>query len=171
MTPDEFIKKIYPEAKHTDINPVFVTAQAALESAWGAAAIGGTNLFGITKGSNWNGKTQLVLTTEYFKTNQVKFALPEKAVRITPITATKYKYKVYRLFRVYPTISDCLIDHTRILQKPGYADAWPCRHDGYRFVKAISNSVGAKYATDPNYVKSMNSIMLRVERTVQKLGI
>ena len=52
MTVKDFVKWIYPQArKMGEINPVFVTAQAALESGWGKSAIG-NNLFGITKGSS-----------------------------------------------------------------------------------------------------------------------
>ena len=41
MTVKDFVKWIYPQArKMGEINPVFVTAQAALESGWGKSAIG-----------------------------------------------------------------------------------------------------------------------------------
>ena len=64
MTVKDFVKWIYPQArKMGEINPVFVTAQAALESGWGKSAIG-NNLFGITKGSSWKGAVRLVTTTE-----------------------------------------------------------------------------------------------------------
>ena len=40
MTVNEFVKWIYPQAKLAgDIDPIFTTAQAALESGWGKAAI------------------------------------------------------------------------------------------------------------------------------------
>lgn len=40
MTVKDFVKWIYPQArKMGEINPVFVTAQAALESGWGKSAI------------------------------------------------------------------------------------------------------------------------------------
>ena len=38
MTVKEFVKWIYPAAKCGEISPVFVTAQAALESGWGKSA-------------------------------------------------------------------------------------------------------------------------------------
>ena len=48
MTPKEFVAWIYPAAERIgEISPLFVTAQAALESGWGKSAIG-NNLFGIT---------------------------------------------------------------------------------------------------------------------------
>ena len=50
-----FARNIYAAAlQATDIAPEFVTAQAILESGWGKSRVGRFNLFGITKGSNWN---------------------------------------------------------------------------------------------------------------------
>lgn len=67
----EFARNIYVAAqKATDIAPEFVTAQAILESGWGKARVGKYNLFGITKGSRWTGKTVLIKTHEYFNTPQ-----------------------------------------------------------------------------------------------------
>ena len=54
MTNKEFALWVYNAAKNvSDIDPLFVAAQAALESGWGKSGIG-NNLFGITKGSSWN---------------------------------------------------------------------------------------------------------------------
>ena len=92
MKIDDFVKWIYPHAKKTDINPIFVTAQAALESGWGKSAIG-NNIFGITKGS-WKGAVQLVTTREYFTNPNVKFKAPEKILSVELISNGKYLYKV-----------------------------------------------------------------------------
>lgn len=79
MKVNDFVKWIYPLAKAmNEIDPVFVTAQAALESGWGKSAIG-NNLFGITKGSSWSGAVQLVNTTEYFSRPDVTFRAPEES--------------------------------------------------------------------------------------------
>ena len=56
MTVNDFVAWVYPEACKGEISPVFVTAQAALESGWGKSGIG-NNLFGITKGSSWTGRS------------------------------------------------------------------------------------------------------------------
>lgn len=77
MTVKEFVKWIYPAAKRGEINPIFVTAQAALESGWGKSKIGNYNLFGITKGTTWRDPVILVSTFEYFSTPDVKFKAPE----------------------------------------------------------------------------------------------
>lgn len=165
MTIKEFINWVYPYAEQTDIDPIFVTAQAALESGWGKSSIG-NNIFGITKGSSWNGAVQLVTTTEYFTSDNISLKAPEKILSINKINDSKYKYKVKRLFRDYDSVAECLKDHTKILQGKNYIDAWPYRHDRYEFIKRIQDSVGGKYATSPEYVETMNKMFKIVEKYI-----
>lgn len=163
-----FCKAIYEAAKRiNEIDPVFVAAQACLESAWGKNIIGRYNCFGITKGSNWTGKTVLVLTSEVFNTDKVRFNPPEKIVSITKTSSGKYRYKVYRLFKDFSSWEDCLREHLRLFKKPGYADAWPYRKNAREFAKRIVNNVGCKYATDPNYATTMTAMIASVERVVR----
>lgn len=168
MRVSDFVAWIYPQAKKLgEIDPLFVTAQAALESGWGSSAIG-NNLFGITKGSSWNGAVRLVTTTEYFSRPDVTFKAPEEVLEVVQLGERKYKYKVKRFFRDYDTVGDCLNDHFRILRKKGYADAWPYRHDAREYLRRIVDSVGSKYATDPNYVETMQKIIEMVKSQVIK---
>ena len=167
MRPVDFVKWLYPHAKKVDIDTIFVIAQAALESGWGKSAIG-NNIFGITKGSTWNGRTKLITTTEYFSNPDIKFNEPEKILNILEINSKRYKYTVKRLFRDYLSVQECLKDHSLILQKPQFKDAWIYRHDRYEFVKRIVDNVGGKYATDPSYVKTMNSLFESVNRIIVK---
>ena len=168
----KFAREVYEAAKAgTDIAPEFVAAQAILESGWGKSKIGKYNLFGVTKGSNWTGKTVLVRTHEYFNTANRKFTLPEKVIAVAySKTKKKYYYTVDRLFRDYDSLADCLADHTRILQKPGYADAWPYRHDAEEFARRIADNVGCKYATDPFYINSITKLIRQVRGIVGKEG-
>ena len=98
-----FIKTLYPAAlslyERGGIHPLFVVAQAGVETGWKIKGTG-NNIFGITKGSTWKGKVQLYLTTEYFKAENVKFKEPERIVSIEKLNENKYRYKVYRYFRV-----------------------------------------------------------------------
>jgi flagellar protein FlgJ len=171
----DFVKYIYPAAcrlydRKNGIHPLFVTAQAALETGW---RIGGIthNLFGITKGSSWKGKTVLKLTTEYFPVPDKRFTLPEEVESVTEVAPGRWKYRVSRLFRIYDSIDDCLEDHLAILQKPGYADAWPYRHDPRDFARRIADAAGARYATAPNYADILISVMSTVEKQVNKLEL
>ena len=69
MTPKEFKKTYWPDiaasCEETGLNPLFVAAQAALETGWGKSAIG-NNLFGITASKKWRGEVKYVRTFEYF---------------------------------------------------------------------------------------------------------
>jgi len=174
MTVDQFVKWVYPEARKTgQIHPLFVTSHAALESGWGRSAIG-NNLFGITVGRSWTGKKKLVRTHEVFDTADRKFTEPEHVFQVVPIivgSKRKYRYTVNRFFRDYDSLQECLTDHLRILQKPGYSDAWPYRSDPYLYAAKIVDGVGCKYATDPNYTNTMKSIIAMVEKSVRRQGL
>jgi flagellar protein FlgJ len=172
-----FVRSVYPAAKilwerQDSIHPVFVTAQAALETGWNAKGAEGTNnLFGITKGSSWTGRTKLLLTTEYFKTSDKSFTLPERVAGITTVGFGRYEYHVWRLFRVYDSLTDCLSDHLSVLRKPGYADCYPYRNDPKEFARRISDNVGARYATAPNYATTMSVMIDMVDKIVREEGL
>lgn len=164
-----FARNIYVAAqKATDIAPEFVTAQAILESGWGKARVGKYNLFGITKGSRWNGKTVLIKTHEYFNTPNRTFVAPERVVSVAKCkTGNRWYYTVYRLFKDFDTLADCLAEHSRLLQKPGFADAWPYRHDAEEFARRICDNKGSKYATSPDYLRQMLSLIASVRKMCQ----
>lgn len=170
----EFVKYIYPAADRLylagGVHPLFVTAQAALETGWKIKGIG-NNIFGITKGSKWTGPVSLELTTEYFKTQSVKFKAPERVVSIEHVGPCKYKYRVYRYFRNFASLDECLDNHLELLRKPGYADAWPYRDDPKEFARRLVDDTGAKYATAPNYAEVMAGIIDTVERIVETEGL
>ena len=152
-----FARNIYAAAcQATDIAPEFVTAQAILESEWGKSRIGKYNLFGITKGSRWTGKTVLIKTHEYFNTPNRTFVAPERVVSVCKCkSGNRWYYTVYRLFKDFDSLADCLAEHSRLLQKPGFADAWPYRHDAEEFARRICDNKGSKYATSPDYLRQM----------------
>ena len=162
----EFARNIYVAAqKATDIAPEFVTAQAILESGWGKARVGKYNLFGITKGSRWTGKTVLIKTHEYFNTPNRTFVAPERVVSVCKCkSGNRWYYTVYRLFKDFNSLEECLEEHTRLLQKPGYVDAWPYRHDALEFAKRICDGLGSKYATAPSYLAQMVGLIKMVSR-------
>lgn len=163
----DFIKFIYPAAKKIGgVNPVFTTAQAALESGWAKHIIGKYNLFGITKGK-WTGKTILVRTTEVFNTPNVKFNSPESVISITKRTDGKYLYVVNRLFRDYETLEEALKDHLQVLLSPAFAEDKPFANDAKAYVKAIQTGK-YHYATAPNYVEIMCELIDEVQSIINK---
>lgn len=107
-----FARQVYAaavEAK-TEIDPAFVTAQAMLETGWGARVIGKANLFGITKGSQWDGDIVMVKTHEYFKTPKQKFKEPDRIVSVCKVAGKKslvlYRDACLQGFRLYRRLSE-----------------------------------------------------------------
>jgi flagellar protein FlgJ len=168
----DFVRQVYPAAyrlyaEKDSINPLFVTAQAALETGWKIKGTG-NNIFGITKGS-WTGKTELVLTAEIFNNPGVKFREPERIAGIESTPDGKFRYRVYRQFRSYDSLEECLDDHLNVLRGSGYADAWPYRKDPKEFAIRIVDNAGAKYATDPNYARIMGSVIDTVKLRIKDI--
>lgn len=167
MEVGEFINWLYPFAERAgEVSPVFSVAQAALETGWGSKCIG-NNLFGVTKGSQWAGKTLLVTTTEYFHTPDRKFVPPEEVLYVHYYSNGLYRYKVKRLFRDYDTLTDCFRDHNDLLCRV-YPDAWPFRNDPEKFVEHLQDRIGLRYATSEEYVSTMKKMFTIVRRNIVK---
>ena len=94
MTPEEFVKKYYPEAKkvekETGFHYLITLAQGALESGWGKKALG-NNFFGIKWSPGNKQDKQLITTTEYLSKPDAKF--PE-VIKVQKQPNGKYKYTV-----------------------------------------------------------------------------
>lgn len=163
----DFIIKVYNAAQGGEVSPVFTTAQAGLESGWGAHAPG-NNFFGITKGSNWTGKVQLLNTVEYASTDNKRFSPPEKVISITLMNNGRYMYRVKRLFKVFDSMKDCLAEHERLFKKSIYADAWPYRKDPVEFARRISDNIGGRYASSMDYFSSLKNAIYMVQRELSR---
>lgn len=157
----DFAKKVYQAAKGGEIHPLFVTAQAVLETGWGKSSIGENNIFGITKGS-WTGPVDMVQTTEYFSTGNKTLKAPDKVLRKLKLESRLWKYTVIRAFRHYETLEACLEDHLALFKKPMYADAWEYRQVPLMFALKICDDNGAKYATSPSYYKNLRSLIIQI---------
>ena len=154
-----FAKKVYQAAMGGEIHPLFVTAQAVLETGWGAHTIGGNNIFGITKGS-WTGPIDMVDTKEYFAHDRKTFSPPDKILRKLKLDSGRWEYKVKRAFRHYESLEECLADHTEIFKKPMYDDAWPYRNEPLMFALKITDSNKAKYATSQAYYNNLRTLII-----------
>lgn len=137
----EFFKALLPAALEAEKRygvPASVTlAQAALESGWAKASIGGYNIFGI-KGKGPAG-TVPTRTREY-----------ENGKYVT-ITAN---------FAKYNNFYEAVMSHGKVFQAgyKGYQkglDVYAKTGNDYAFIKAV----GSTYATSPTYVKDIQQIM------------
>lgn len=130
-------------ARGVGTSPQAIVAQAALESGWGAAAIG-KNLFGVKAGPSWTGAKRLVWTRE---------VIGGKSVMIQD------------WFRDYDSYADSVADHFAFLRDNGrYAAAGVFDPDGTKtdvnYFEALKR---AGYATDPNYVESLTAVLQTVQ--------
>jgi flagellar protein FlgJ len=166
-TEADFIRQIYPAAQRLyesgeGLHPLFVTAQAALETGWKIKEPG-NNIFGITKGSSWTGAVNLLPTVEIFSVPDKAFTLPEKVISVEQLAPDKYCYQVYRLFRAYASLDESLTDHLALLKSPLYQDAWPYRDDPREYARRIAG----RYATSPDYAGTLIAVMDRIAAKLQ----
>lgn len=162
MTPEQFVKKYWPYAiavERTDGVPaLFSVTQSALETGWGSTIVGNM-MFGVKDTDGINGNEQLLTTTEYHNSPNVKY--PAILAITEVIKGRRWKYKVKDWFRKYPTPEESFRDHARFLKtNKRYAAAFAYVRQPYLFAKAVCD---AGYATDPNYYNSIEHIMLKVQ--------
>ena len=136
----------------TGIPAQFMLAQAALETGWGKREIIGRdgsnshNLFGIKAGSQWNGPTVDVTTTEYIG------GQPRKMVQ---------------KFRAYANEAESFADYARLMKdSPRYAQVVAGAADAKQFAAGLQK---AGYATDPAYADKLGKVInttLRLQRSL-----
>ena len=134
----------------TGIPAAFMLAQAALETGWGKREIIGRdgmashNLFGIKAGTNWNGPTVEVMTTEFI--------------------AGRSQKRV-QAFRAYASEAESFADYARLMKdSPRYAAVTAAGNDAKGFAQGLQK---AGYATDPAYADKLGRVIntaLRLQR-------
>lgn len=151
MKPDKFIAKYLPYAKQNEADtgvPALVTlAQAALESGWGQHAPG-NNFFGIKAGKSWTGEVQTLMTTEVEGGREINIA---------------------QKFRKYASPLDSFRDHAQLLKKR-FPNAFKYT-DPIQFINAVQNEHEYKYATDPDYLRKMSSLIYLIMDEIKRNGI
>lgn len=140
----EFLDKAIPAAttassKYGTYTSVML-AQATVESAWGQSGLAqepNNNLFGI-KGS-YNGQSVNMNTGEYGNGGY---------------------YTTNAGFRKYPSYTESFEDNGALLRNQMgnyYSGTWVENSNNY--AQATQNGLQGKYATDPNYAKTLNSVI------------
>jgi flagellar rod assembly protein/muramidase FlgJ len=142
----EFVDAILPHARAAasmlGVNPLFLAAQAALETGWGKYVVRDQagqsthNLFNIKADRSWQGDKAEVSTLEY----RGGVPMREQAQ-----------------FRKYHDIGESFADYVRFLQNnPRYQDALAVAEDERQFAVGLQN---AGYATDPAYADKILTIV------------
>jgi flagellum-specific peptidoglycan hydrolase FlgJ len=167
LTPKEFVDVFKDYAFKvqglTGISAIAILAQAAWESGWNKATPGWM-FFGVKDTDGVNGNEQLLTTTEYHRTQDVKY--PE-IISITPVVVggvKMFKYKIKDYFRKYDTPEGSFMDHANFfLKNPRYKKALEIRYDPHAFLQAVAD---AGYATDPEYAKGLHSIINSITKLI-----
>jgi len=122
--------------------PAMVSAaQCILESGW-LKACPGNNCFGIKDTDRYPG-SQYVLTKEYINGEWVTQTL---------------------LFEVYPSLTDCFVDHARLITGGFYANKPNCYSVAFKQylvdkdVDKYIRGISKYYATDPTYADQIISL-------------
>lgn len=158
---EAFIEKYMPYAQQMEqshgVPALVALAQSALETGWGRHAPG--NMMFDKTGKSWRGKKQLLTTTEYHSTDQVKY--PE-ILSITKVSRSRFKYRVKDWFRKYDSPYESFVDYARLLKgSTRYAKAFQFTQDPYRFAQEIAR---AGYATAPDYFYRIRVIMDMIKK-------
>ena len=166
MTIKEYIDKYLPEAlkveKLSGISAIAMLAQSAGETGWKESP--GNMMFGIKDIDGINGNEQLIKTTEYLPTPNIKFP---KIYSVTPVKKngkTMYKYIVDDWFRKYDTPADSFAHYADfIFKNPRYKKALEVRDNPELYLRELAR---AKYATALNYedylINMLNTIKKRL---------
>ena len=153
----EFIEHLRPAAEaaaaRLGTRPEAILAMAALETGWGRhvmpAADGrpSFNLFGIKADRRWQHGRVFASTLEFEQGVMQRRREP---------------------FRTYPDPAASVHDFADFLQaNPRYRRALQSAADPERFLAEIHR---AGYATDPDYVQKVTSVMQRIQRMTQESG-
>jgi flagellar protein FlgJ len=153
-TPDankeSFVSRVSPSAalaaQQLGVSPDLLVAHAALESDWGRRPVRDAqgndthNLFGVKAGSNWDGKTADITTTEYVKGAGIK-------------TVDR--------FRAYPDDKSAFADYVNLLRtNPRFSAAQGAGSNATAFAQALAHG---GYATDPAYADKLNRVVTEVK--------
>lgn len=166
MTPEKFVEICLPYAKSVQkkrgFHYLIPLTQGAHESGWKIPL--GNNLFGIKDTDGVNGNEQLITTTEYSKSPNLKF--PVIIHKVFDLPKNKWKYKIKDWFRKYSSVEDAFTNHCDFFEKnPRYAKALQYKMDPKRFFEEIAI---AGYATDPSYATFLKQVMNSVIRRLPK---
>jgi flagellum-specific peptidoglycan hydrolase FlgJ len=152
----------------TGIAAEAILTQAALESGWGRVAPGNM-YFGVKDTDGINGNEQLLTTTEYHNTMDVKYPV---IISITPVVISgkkKFKYKIKDYFRKYPTPFESFLNHASFFFKnKRYSKALESKHDASLFLSLVAK---AGYATDPSYNEKLQTILKDIVWLIQNKGL
>ncbi|GLR27491.1 glycoside hydrolase family 73 protein [Limnobacter litoralis] len=127
---DHHLKDAVLVSKGFGVPVSVILAQSALETGWGSHVI--DNAFFGVKGSSRSGKTTRFVTHEVINGKSHRLAAN---------------------FRGYPTYKQAAREYAQVIRR-NFADALPYKNDPIGFVEHLQ-----RYATDPQYIAKLKSII------------
>jgi len=162
MTVVSFVQTYLPFAQASEkygVPALFALAQSAIETGWGKSTPGNM-MFGIKANNNWNGKKQLLKTTEYHSDKSRSY--PE-IISIEKIGDNKYKYIVKDYFRAYNSPAESFSDHANFLiVNKRYSNAFNYSNNPELFAIEIAK---AGYATASTYADLLTSTIQNIKNS------
>lgn len=149
------IKAALPLASQGKVYPSVMVSQAILESGWGTSglAVNANNLFGMKKSTDWTGAVYKAKTAEVAGKDMIVVDWTGKTISVKK----GQTYYIMADFKKYPTVSGSLSDYVALMQYPRYRNVLRDKANNYK--QAANNLTTSGYATDPDYAKSVISII------------
>lgn len=148
-----FVKSIAPTAKtiaaSADLYASIMIAQATLESGYGASklAVEANNLFGLKTNNNWTGDVYEISSLEYDSNNNPYYEVSK--------------------FKKFHSLEECLTEYTKHWsQSPWYENYYKgIKKSDSTSYKSALKAIEGKYATDPNYITKLESLISKYDLT------
>ena len=169
LTPKDFVLKYYPYAaeceKNTGLPLEISLTQGALETGW-SGSTPGNMFFGEKAPIGWQGKKQLIRTTEVFKDGNQGGRFP-KVYSIEQRPDGKHLYVVDDWFKAFDSITESFESHARLIT--GNNRYMPVLAAKPNIDKMFEQLQACGYATATNYADTLKSIYKMIKPHIEAI--
>lgn len=169
LTPKDFVNKYYPYAaeceKNTGLPLEISLTQGALETGWSGSTPGNL-FFGEKCPIGWQGKKQLLRTTEIMKDGNQSHRFP-KVYSIEQRPDGKYLYVVDDWFKAFDSITESFESHARLIT--GNNRYMPVLAAKPNIDKMFEQLQACGYATATNYADTLKSVYKMIKPHIEAI--
>jgi len=170
LSPKDFVKKYYQYAKECELStglPVEISlTQGALETGW-SDSTPGNMFFGEKAPKNWNGRRQLLKTTEVFSDDKQGYRFPKVYGEPQKRADGKYLYIVDDWFKAFDSITESFESHARLIT--GNNRYIPVLAAKPNIDKMFEQLQACGYATATNYADTLKSIYKMIKPHIEAI--
>lgn len=171
LSPEDFVKKYYPYAaeceKNTGLPLEISLCQGALETGW-SGSTPGNMFFGEKCQIGWQGKKQLIRTTEIMKDGNQSHRFP-KVYSIEQRPDGKFLYVVDDWFKAFDSITESFESHARLIT--GNNRYMPVLAAKPNINKMFEQLQACGYATATNYADTLKSIYKMIKPYIESTEV